>query len=167
MAFVQRLLSDILISAAESVLPDPATLQPSSYATWASTRREDEFDAASVIRYLRREGHEPHEALLTQYGKLSRNVIGLREINTFAPWLECVGTRFVNYASFQQLRETPRFVEILTFTTPAVSPARDLAFLEVWTEDGRYPEMGMWWWIHLRYTKEGWRPDWRHIHAIS
>jgi hypothetical protein len=160
---------DLLVAAAECVVPNPEALKPRSFATWVSTRQDDDFDADSSIPYLRREGTDVDESLLRRYGRLHRmpNSVDLRGITSIAPWIECLDVPFVEYASFAKIRENPRFVEILTFTTPAVTESGDAAFLEVWTEDGRYPQMGLWWWIQMGRTDGRWTPVWKHMHAIS
>lgn len=134
---------EMLAAAAESVVWEkPETLRPASYATWDFTCPEDEFDLATAIPYLRREGYDVDEELLCSYSQQNRKPIGTRGISLVAPWIECVGLAFVDYASFRQLGETPRYVGILTFTTPVISERGDSAFLEVCTEDGRYAQVG-------------------------
>ncbi|MEZ6096004.1 MAG: hypothetical protein R3C03_17570 [Pirellulaceae bacterium] len=121
-------------------------------------RDEDDFNASSVIKYLKREGHDVEETLVQKYGESSPEPIPLREIESIAPWIECLPESFVEYQSFRQLRENPKYIEILTFTTPVLTDTRDVAFLEVWEEDGRYSNMGTWWWMQMRLADGSWKP---------
>jgi hypothetical protein len=91
------------------------------------------------------------ESLLRSYARIhkSHTAIDLRGVAEMAPWIECLDDPFVEYASFRKLRENPHYIGILTFTTPAISDNGDVAFLEVWTEDGRFAQMGTWWWVDM------------------
>jgi hypothetical protein len=158
---------DVIVAAALSVLPDRSELKPRSYATWHSTRTDDYFDAARALEYLKRERYAADESLLHRYGQPNQPPINLDNIASIAPWIESLGIPFVEYTSFAKIRKVPRYIGILTFTMPVISEAGEAAFVEVWTEDGRYSQMGMWWWIQLRFEEGTWTSDWRHVHAIS
>ncbi len=160
---------DLLVAAAEHVIPTETAREPNSYATWRATRHDDEFDAESSIRYLRREGNNVDDALLHRYTQIhaDHTAIDLRELPTIAPWIDRLDDAFIEYASFRKLRETPRYIEILTFTTPAISENGELGFLELWTEDGRYAQMGCWWWVQMRLKDGRWTLDWMNMHSIS
>jgi len=157
----------VIAASALSVIPETSEFRPASYATWASTRDEDDFDATGVIDYLKREGRDVVESLIHKYGESNPTPVALQEIESIAPWIECLPVSFVEYQSFRQLRENPKYIEILTFTTPVLADTNDLAFLEVWEEDGRYSNMGTWWWMQMRLVDGSWKPDWQQIHAIS
>jgi hypothetical protein len=150
-----------------SVLPSNSELKPASHATWLATRTDDNFDAARVIGNLKRARHFVDESLLQQYGQSGQPPINLKEVSLLAPWLESLSFPFVDYESFAKIRDKPRYVSILTFTTPAIACTGDVAFLEVWTEDGRHANMGAWWWIQMRLDEGIWKSDWKHIRAIS
>jgi hypothetical protein len=83
------------------------------------------------------------------------------------PWIDCLDHAFVDYSSFNLLRVQPKYRGILTFTTPAFSDGGKLAFLEVWTEDGRFEQMGWWIWLQMRKTDAGWSLDWKRWHTMS
>ncbi len=158
---------NVIAASALSVIPDTFGFKTASYATWATTREEDDFDAARIIDYLKREGRAVEESLLQKYGESSPTQIPLLELSAMAPWIECLPASFVDYKSFQPLRKIPKYIEILTFTTPVFADSQDLAFLEVWEEDGRYSNMGTWWWMQMHRVDGAWKPDWQHVHAIS
>jgi hypothetical protein len=164
-----RAIQSLLAAAAEHVVPSDRARKPLSYATWNATRQDDEFDLESTCRYLTAKGINVDEALLRRYARIheSHVAIDLCGLTAIAPWIECLDEPFVEYSSFRKLRETPRYVEILTFTTPAISEEGDSGFLEVWTEDGRYAQMGSWWWIQLQLKYGRWTLDWMNIHAMS
>ena len=146
--------------------PDP---RPLSYATWNETRHDDEFEPDSAIRYLRSEGHDVDESLLHAYFNVHRQhePSPLSDIAAVAPWIECLDDAFVDYQSFKPLRKNTRYSEILTFSTPAWSDDGTLAFFELWTENGRYAQMGFWWWVQMRLTDSGWMLDWKNMHSLS
>ncbi len=160
---------DLLVAAAEHVIPSETARETKSYATWRATRHDDDFEVESSIRYLRTEGDGFDELLLRRYAQLHANhtAIDLGELPTVAPWIDRLDDPFVEYASFRKLRESPRYVEIITFTTPAISENGKVGFLELWTEDGRYAQMGFWWWVQLRLKDDRWTLDWMNMHAIS
>ncbi|MBL8872485.1 MAG: hypothetical protein JNK90_22100 [Planctomycetaceae bacterium] len=137
--------------------------------TWRTTRWDDDFDLSSTLRYLRAEGDDPDELLLQRYAALHEQhiTIDLAGIGKQASWIELLEDEFVDYASFRHIRETNAYSTIVTFTTPAISDSKDLAFLELWTEDGRYAQMGCWWWLQMRLTSRGWNVDWKNMHAMS
>lgn len=158
-----------LAAAAEYVVPNQTARKPNSYATWIATRHDDEFDAESSIRYLRSEGIDVDDQFLRRYAQVhaDHHAITLQELPKIAPWIDRLGDPFIEYASFRKLRETPRYIEIITFTTPAFSEDGELGFLELWIEDGRYAQMGSWWWIQMRLQNCRWIVDWMNLHAIS
>jgi len=160
---------DLLVAAAEHVIPSEAQRKPKSYATWRETRQDDEFDVESSIQYLRNEGDHVDERLLHRYAQIHLNhtAFDLREITTIAPWIDRIADPFVDYASFRKLREAPRYIEVITFTTPAISENGEVGFLELWTEDGRYAQMGFWWWVQMRRKDGRWALDWMNMHSIS
>lgn len=160
---------EMLAAAANDVIGNHENATPKTFATWKETRHDDDFELHSTIAYLRSEGHEVDESLLSAYAELHLNhspllLAGMPDIT---PWLICLDRVFDDYDSFAPLRVEPRFIEIFTFTTPAFSNDRKLAFLEVWTEDGRYAQMGFWWWLQMRSTGGVWSVDWKNMHAIS
>jgi hypothetical protein len=152
-------------------LIDEASRQtPKSYATWNETTQDEEFEhPESTSKYLRGEGFEVDEELLFAYRDVHRHhtPVALAEIAKRAPWLACLDVAFVNYQSFRPLRVHPEYRGIITFTTPAVARNGKLAFLELWTEDGRYAQMGFWWWLQMRMTDDKWSVEWKHMHALS
>jgi hypothetical protein len=166
---VATAILDLLAAAAEHVIPTQSVRKPNSYATWRATRHDDEFDAESSIRYLRSEGIDVDDRLLRRYAQVhaDHNGITLQELPKIAPWIDRLDEPFIEYASFRKLRETPRYIEIITFTTPAISEDGESGFLELWTEDGRYAQMGSWWWVQMRLKDDNWTVDWMNLHAIS
>lgn len=141
----------------------------SRYCTWKTTRWDDDFDFPTTLRYLRAEGDDPDEMLLQRYAALHKQhkPIDLSGIHELASWIDALEDDFVNYSSFRRVRAAFTYSKIVTFTTPAISESEDLAFLELWTEDGRYAQMGYWWWLQMRLTNGSWRVDWKNMHAMS
>lgn len=160
---------ELLAAAATDIVGSAANLAPLSCATWCETRHDDDFDADSAIKYLRVEGRDVDESLIHAYQEVHRHhtSVSVSEITTFAPWIDCLNRAFVEYASFRPLRVEPRYIEIITFTTPAISDDGTLAFLELWTENGSHAQMGVWWWLQMRRTDGPWTLHWKHMHAIS
>ncbi|MFM7517889.1 MAG: hypothetical protein ACKO3V_13180 [Pirellula sp.] len=156
----------VIVAAAQHLV---AGVPASRYCTWKTTRWDDEFDLPTTLRYLRAESDNPDELLLQQYADLHKQhePIELAGIHTLAPWIDSLEHDFIDYSSFRLTRENMTYSTIATFTTPAVSESNDQAFLEVWTEDGRYAQMGFWWWLQLRFTRTGWIVEWENMHSIS
>ena len=167
LAGMQTRILDVIAASARTVIDNAAELDDASYATWATTRAVVDFDARRAVEYLEHQGCSVENSLLHQYARSQSTVIALHQIEAVAPWIECLPTRFVDYETLEQLRKVRTYVGILTFTTPAIAPGGNVAFLEVWVEDGRYSQMGTCWWIQLRLNNAQWEPDWRQIHAIS
>jgi hypothetical protein len=149
---VNQPVLDIFVAAAESIVPAPTTSKPDAYATWMSTREDEFFNAESSARFLRRAGTTVDDSLLQQYAQVNRrsDPVDLRGITLVAPWIACLNVPFIDYSSFRKFREPPRYEGILTFTTPAISAPGDVAFFELWTEDGTYAQMGSWQWVQMR-----------------
>lgn len=121
------------------------------------------------MKFLRSECHDVNDVLLCQYSDIQHrhSPLGLSTISRQAPWIECLNSVFVNYNSFRKLRISPRHDAIITFTTPAISHDGKSAFVEVWTEDGRHPEMGRWWYLQMKLIERQWSLDWMSLHRIS
>lgn len=159
---------ELLVAAAE-FLPIATPQKPKSYATWCETCHDSQFEVESTIRYLRRKRIECDELLLHQYAQTHANhtAFDLRRITKIAPWIDRLDDSFVNYASIRKLHKASCHVGIITFTTPAISKTGDVGFLEVWTEDGRKPQMGSARWLQLRRKQDRWTLDWMHMFRIS
>lgn len=160
---------DMLSVATPAVLGNLEYASPRTYATWQETRRDDLFEPHATISLLRAKRFAVHDELLIAYAAIQKQhtPLSLAKINKLLRWLTAVNTAFVGYQSFVPLRAEARYIAIFTFTTPAFSQDGNLAFLEVWTEDGRYTRMGAWWWLQMRLTSTGWSVDWKYMHAMS
>ena len=166
---MNRSVVEMLATAAREVVVGHAKASPLFYATWSETTRDPDFEPKSTIRLLRSEGCDVDDSLIHRYAELHQehSTISLIGIDEFAPWLIGLDRTFVDYDSFRSLRAEFRFVEVLTFTTPAVSDDGRCAFLEIWTEDGRHSHRGCWYWLQLRRADFGWKLDWKNLHALS
>lgn len=161
---------EMLVAAVVDYIGDSSSARDLSYATWRETRHKDDFNPKLTNRYLRSEGCEVNEQLLHTYSEIHHHYhspVLLTNITKQAPWIDCVDQAFVNYDSFESLRTNPKYVEIFTFTTPAFTNDRRIAFFELWAEDGRYSQMGSWWWVQMRLSDSGWKVDWKSMFAIS
>lgn len=160
---------DMLSVAAPAVLGNLEYARPKTYATWQETRRDDRFEPHATISTLRSKRYAVDDELLINYAAIHQqhSPLSLAKINKSLPWLTAVNRVFEGYQSFAPLQAEAQFIAIFTFTTPAFSQDNKLAFLEVWTEDGRYARMGAWWWLQMRLTPTGWSVDWKYMHTMS
>ena len=159
----------LLIAAATTTISDIQILKPRSYATWKETRRDLEFDSDGTLQFLRKNGHDVKDSLIHKYRDIHKKhkPISLSGISKLAPWLHSLDESFKSYSSMRALRRVTKYTEIMTFTTPAVSSDGTVAFLELWTEDGQYAQMGSWYWLQMRLKNHAWFLDWRPMHSIS
>jgi hypothetical protein len=161
-------LEIVLAAAARS--PDEASSRDSKKsATWPTTFQTEEFhvgrfDVDSTKSFLQSKGHEIDLELLQSYAMPNRPVISLRRIGKFADWLKPLPDQSL---SIRQVRETQEFGQLLKFTTPSISADGTKAFLELWQEDGTYPQMGSGYYVLVENSGTYWRTKWAHMCWLS
>ena len=157
----------LLVAAAEAVLPADPWDSDKRFATWSESVPDDDFDVESAAKYLESEGKPVERALLDAYSDPKSNPIALRRIGKVGPWIKPLSKMPGDCGGFEDLRKTGDYAGIITFTTPAISEDGFSAFLEVWTESGSHLNMGMWYWVLLRRSENEWIPSWKCMHAMS
>jgi hypothetical protein len=157
----------LLASAAEAVLPADPRNSDKRFATWSESIPDDDFDVESTANYLESEGKPLERALLEIYSEPKPDPIALRRIAKVAPWIKPLSKMPGDRGGAEALRQTGDYAGIITFSTPAISEDGLSAFLEVWTESGSHSHMGMWHWVLLRRSENGWIPSWKCMHAMS
>ncbi len=160
---------EIVLAAASRSPEQTSDRGPKKTATWPSTFQTEEFhvgrfSAESVRGYLLSAGHEIDLDLIQSYAVPDRPVISLRRIGKFADWLKPLSDQSL---SIRHVQETQEFAQLLRFTTPAVSPDGTKAFLELWQEDGTYPQMGSGYYVLVENTGIYWRRKWAHMCWLS
>jgi len=152
---------EIVLAAAARSPSDASERDSKKSATWPTTFPTEEFhvgrfDVESTRSFLQSEGHEIDLKLLQSYAVPNRPVISLRRIGKFADWLKPIAD---SNLSMRQVQETQEFAQLLKFTTPSISADGTKAFLQLWQEDGTYPQMGSGYYVLVKNTGTYWRRE--------
>jgi hypothetical protein len=160
---------EIVLAAASRSPENTSDHGSKKAATWPDTFQTEDFhvgrfEVESTRSFLQSEGHEIDLELLKSYAVPDRPVISLRRIGKFADWLKPLSDQSL---SIRQVQETQEFEQLLRFTTPAISADRTKAFLQLWQENGTYPQMGSGYYVLVENTGIYWRRKWAHMCWLS